>query len=135
VQFDPPADRRYTESHEWARRENGAVRIGITDFAQDELGDVIFVELPSAGDTLDRNEQFGTIESIKAVSDLYAPMSGTVTEVNERLLDEPELVNEDPYGEALDAPPRSRRHRGVRVVAHGRGVPGRDGVRRYRRPV
>jgi glycine cleavage system H protein len=99
MSFETPDDCRYLESHEWARTENGTVRFGVTDFAQDELGDVVFVELPAAGDTVEQEGDFGVIESIKAVSDLYAPVSGTVTETNETLIDEPELVNEDPYGE------------------------------------
>ena len=81
MSFDVPSDRRYLETHEWARRANGTVRIGITDFAQDELGDVVFVELPAEGDRVEADEEFGVIESIKAVSDLYAPVSGTVTAV------------------------------------------------------
>ncbi len=97
MSFDVPDDCRYLETHEWARRTNGTVRIGITDFAQDELGDVVFVELPSEGDRIEADEEFGVIESIKAVSDLYAPVSGTVTEVNEELFDAPELVNESPF--------------------------------------
>ena len=98
MSFDIPDDCRYLDSHEWVRRENGTARIGISDFAQDELGDVVFVELPSEGDELASGDDFGVIESIKAVSDLYAPVSGTVTAVNEALLDEPELVNEEPFG-------------------------------------
>lgn len=99
MSFDVPDDLRYLESHEWAREQNGTVRIGITEFAQDELGDVVFVELPSEGDAVGKDEQFGVIESIKAVSDLYSPVSGTVTATNDRLVDEPELVNEDPFGD------------------------------------
>lgn len=96
---DVPSDLGLLESHEWARREDGSIRIGISDFAQDELGDVVFVELPEPGETVEAGEEFGVIESIKAVSDLYAPVSGTITDVNEELLDQPELVNEDPYGD------------------------------------
>lgn len=99
MSFDIPDDCRYLETHEWARRENGTVRVGITDFAQDELGDIVFVELPTVGDALERNAEFGVIESIKAVSDLYAPISGEVTAVNDDLIDAPELVNEDPFGD------------------------------------
>jgi glycine cleavage system H protein len=99
MSFDIPDDCRFLDSHEWARNQNGTVRIGISDFAQDELGDVVFVELPGEGDDLTKDEEFGVIESIKAVSDLYAPVSGTVTATNEALIDEPELVNDDPYGE------------------------------------
>ncbi len=99
MSFEVPEDCRYLESHEWARVENGTVRVGITDFAQDELGDVVFVELPDEGDRAEREEAFGVVESIKAVSDIYAPVTGTVVESNETLVSEPELVNEDPYGE------------------------------------
>ena len=97
MSFDVPEDCQYLETHEWARRTNGTVRVGITDFAQDELGDVVFVELPAEGDRLEAGEEFGVIESIKAVSDLDAPVSGTVTGVNEALFDAPELVNESPF--------------------------------------
>lgn len=96
---DVPADRGYLESHEWAEERDGVVRVGISDFAQDELGDVVFVELPGDGEELDAGSPFGVIESIKAVSDLYAPVGGTVTEINETVMDQPELVNEDPYGD------------------------------------
>jgi glycine cleavage system H protein len=97
--FDVPDDRRYLDTHEWAHEQDGTVRIGISEFAQDELGDVVFVELPQVGETLVAGEEFGVIESIKAVSDLYAPVGGEVTAVNEDLFDEPELVNEDPFGD------------------------------------
>jgi glycine cleavage system H protein len=99
MSFDVPDDCRYLDSHEWARQEDGTVRVGISDFAQDELGDVVFVELPGEGDDLDAGDAFGVVESIKAVSDIYAPVGGTVTDINEALLDEPELVNDDPYGD------------------------------------
>jgi glycine cleavage system H protein len=99
MSFDVPDDCSYLETHEWARRTNGTARVGITDFAQDELGDVVFVELPSAGDRVEAGEEFGVVESIKAVSDLYAPVSGTVSAVNEELFDAPELVNESPFGD------------------------------------
>ncbi|AFZ74156.1 glycine cleavage system protein GcvH [Natronobacterium gregoryi] len=99
MSFDIPADRRYMESHEWAAETDGIVRVGISDFAQDELGDVVFVELPDEGDELSQDDEFGVIESIKAVSDLYAPVSGEVTAVNEDVFDAPELVNEDPFGD------------------------------------
>jgi len=99
MSFEVPEDCRYLESHEWARPENGTVRVGISDFAQDELGDVVFVELPEEGDQFGREEAFGVVESIKAVSDIYAPVAGTVVETNDALVEEPELVNEDPYGE------------------------------------
>ena len=92
------ADARYLESHEWARKEDDVIVIGITDFAQDELGDIVYVELPDVGDDLDKGSYFGTIESVKAASDVYSPMSGEVVEVNEDLEDEPELINEDAFG-------------------------------------
>ena len=95
--FDVPEDCQYLETHEWVRRTNGTARVGITDFAQDELGDIVFVELPAEGDRIEADEEFGVIESIKAVSDLYAPVSGTVSAVNEELFDAPELVNESPF--------------------------------------
>jgi glycine cleavage system H protein len=98
MSFNVPDDRRYLDSHEWAMETDGLVRIGISDFAQDELGDVVFVELPDVGDELAAGEAFGVVESIKAVSDLYAPVSGAVTAVNDDLLDRPEPVNEAPYG-------------------------------------
>ena len=99
MSFEVPEECRYLETHEWARRDDGAVRVGITDFAQDELGDVVFVELPAVGETVAQDEEFGVIESIKAVSDLYAPVGGEVTSTNENLFDAPELVNEDPFGD------------------------------------
>ena len=98
MSFDVPDDRNYLASHEWATTD-APIRIGISDFAQDELGDVVFVELPDEGDELVHDEAFGVVESIKAVSDLYAPVSGEVVAVNEKLHDQPELVNEDPYGD------------------------------------
>jgi glycine cleavage system H protein len=99
MSFEIPDDLRYLETHEWARLEDGTTRIGISDFAQDELGDIVFVELPDAGESVEQEAEFGVIESIKAVSDLYSPLSGSVAAVNEELFDAPELVNEDPYGD------------------------------------
>ncbi|MDT3436663.1 glycine cleavage system protein GcvH [Haloarcula sp. 1CSR25-25] len=99
MSFDVPDDLRYLESHEWARVSGDTAEVGITEFAQDELGDVVFVELPEEGTELTAGEDFGVVESIKAVSDVYAPVSGTVTAVNDRLRDEPELLNEDPFGD------------------------------------
>ena len=99
MSFEVPEECRYLETHEWARRDGETVRVGITEFAQDELGDVVFVELPEVGETVAQDEEFGVIESIKAVSDLYAPVGGEVTDVNEDLFDAPELVNEDPFGD------------------------------------
>ncbi|NLY79328.1 MAG: glycine cleavage system protein GcvH [Lysinibacillus sp.] len=95
-----PKELRYTKEHEWVKVEDGKVRIGITDFAQSELGDIVFVELPQVGDELEINEPFGSVESVKTVSELYAPISGKVVEVNEELEDSPELVNESPYENA-----------------------------------
>ncbi|WP_232686109.1 glycine cleavage system protein GcvH [Halobacterium zhouii] len=97
MSFDVPQDLYYLESHEWIDPDTG--RVGISEFAQDELGDIVFVELPSEGDHLDADDTFGVVESIKAVSDVYAPVSGDVTAVNDALGDQPELVNDDPFGE------------------------------------
>jgi glycine cleavage system H protein len=94
-----PDDLQYTRSHEWVRAEDGTVTIGITDHAQEELGDVVFVELPDVGDTIGAGDSFGTVESVKAVSDLYTPVGGEVVEVNSSLEDAPEKINDDPYGE------------------------------------
>ena len=93
-----PEELSYTKTHEWVRLEDEVATVGITDHAQDELGDVVFVELPEKGASFDAGASFGTIESVKAVSDLYAPVGGEVVEVNETLNDSPERVNEDPYG-------------------------------------
>ncbi|MCB1246834.1 MAG: glycine cleavage system protein GcvH [Acidimicrobiia bacterium] len=94
-----PDDLRYAANHEWVRRDGETVRMGISDFAQDALGDVVFVELPDLGLTLSAGEAFAEVESTKSVSDIYAPVSGTVTAVNDALNDTPELINSDPYGE------------------------------------
>jgi glycine cleavage system H protein len=94
-----PEELQYTKSHEWVRSDGDTATIGITDHAQDELGDVVFVELPEEGDTFDAGDSFGTVESVKAVSDLYTPVGGEVVEINEVLNDSPEKINEDPYGE------------------------------------
>ena len=94
-----PKDLRYSTEHEWARLEDGRVRVGITKFAADRLTDVVFVELPAVGMTVKFMEPFGVVESVKAVSDLYAPVSGTVLEVNAALVASPEIVNTDPYGQ------------------------------------
>jgi glycine cleavage system H protein len=95
-----PKELRYTEEHEWVKVEGGNVRIGITDFAQHELGDIVFVELPEVGDEISANEPFGSVESVKTVSELYAPVSGKIVEINEDLNDNPEFVNESPYEKA-----------------------------------
>ena len=95
-----PAELRYSKDHEWARLEStGRIRVGITDYAQDALGDVVFVELPATGTVVASGDTVGEVESTKSVSDLYAPVSGTVVEVNDVLTDAPEKLNEDPYGE------------------------------------
>lgn len=95
--MDIPKDLLYTEEHEWVLVENGIATIGITDYAQGELGDIVFIELPGAGDEVKQMEPFGTIEAVKAVSDLFSPVSGEITEINEMLQDQPELINQDPY--------------------------------------
>jgi len=95
-----PAELLYSEEHEWVKTEDGKVRIGITEFAQSELGDIVFVELPQVGDELVADEPFGSVESVKTVSELYAPISGKVVEINEELEDNPEFVNESPYEKA-----------------------------------
>jgi glycine cleavage system H protein len=94
-----PEDVRYTKEHEWLRAKGTQFVVGITDFAQDQLGDVVFVELPEVGDTVKKGESFGVVESTKAVSELFAPVSGKVVEVNDPLTDAPEAINEDPYEE------------------------------------
>jgi glycine cleavage system H protein len=93
-----PTELSYTKSHEWLREADGVAEIGISDFAQSELGDVVFVNLPEVGDPVTAGEPFGDVESVKAVSDLVCPVSGEVCEINEELLDSPELLNSDPYG-------------------------------------
>ncbi len=93
-----PGDLLYTKEHEWVRVQGDVVTVGITDYAQGELGDVVFVELPQTGAPLSQNDSFGTIEAVKAVSDLFAPASGTVAEINPLLANAPETVNKDPYG-------------------------------------
>jgi glycine cleavage system H protein len=94
-----PEELQYTRSHEWVRTEGDTATIGITDYAQDELGDIVFVELPEEGANFDAGDSFGTVESVKAVSDIYTPVGGEVVEVNEALNDNPEKINEDPYGD------------------------------------
>ena len=92
-----PDDVRYAESHEWARSEGDQVKVGISDYAQDQLGDIVFVELPEIGDSLGKGEEFGTVESVKAVSELYMPVGGEIVAVNSSLEDAPEFVNNTPY--------------------------------------
>ena len=94
-----PEELQYTKSHEWIRTEDDTATIGITDHAQEELGDIVYIELPEQGATFEAGDSFGTVESVKAVSDLYTPVGGEVVEVNEALGDSPEKINEDPYGE------------------------------------
>ena len=93
------ADRRYTRSHEWVTVDGKTATVGITDFAQSQLGDVVFLELPSAGRKVAERESFGVVESVKAASDLYSPVAGRITAVNEKLAGKPELINSDPYGD------------------------------------
>jgi glycine cleavage system H protein len=95
-----PKELRYSQEHEWVAVEENIATIGITDYAQEQLGDVVYVELPEVGAQVTKDEAFGVVESVKAVSDIYAPVSGTVVEVNISLPDSPETVNEDPYGDA-----------------------------------
>jgi len=94
-----PEDLRYSSDHEWARLDDGRVRVGITDFAQDTLGDVVFIQLPDVGARVEVGASFGEVESTKSVSDLYAPVAGTIAEVNGELADAPNRLNDDPYGE------------------------------------
>lgn len=93
-----PDDLFYTKEHEWAKADGELVLIGISDYAQDQLGDIVFVEMPEVGDSFNGGDEFGTLESVKAVSELYIPISGEIVEVNEELEDTPELINQDPYG-------------------------------------
>ncbi len=94
-----PSDLLYTKDHEWVKVEDGLVTIGITDWAQSELGDIVYLELAAVGDNVEQGKPFGTIEAVKAVSDIYAAVSGTVETVNDTLIETPELANQDPYGE------------------------------------
>ncbi|MCJ7492190.1 MAG: glycine cleavage system protein GcvH [Dehalococcoidia bacterium] len=94
-----PKDRRYTKEHEWARLGDGEAMVGITDFAQEQLGDLVYFDLPEPGAQVRQHAKLGEVESVKAVSEIYAPLSGEVIEVNQKAMDSPELVNQDPYGE------------------------------------
>ena len=94
-----PEGFQYAEDHEWAKKEGDAVRIGISDYAQDQLGDIVFVEMPEVGDDFAKGDEIGSLESVKAVSELFIPMGGEVTAVNEKLEDAPELINSDPFGD------------------------------------
>ena len=93
-----PADLRYSKEHEWVRAEAEIGTVGVTDYAQDQLGDIVYLDLPAAGGTVSRSDKIGEIESVKAVSDLYSPVTGEVVEVNQEAVDEPELINREPYG-------------------------------------
>ena len=97
--MDIPQDRRYTKDHEWARLEGDRITVGITDYAQDALGDVVFVQIPTTGTTVAAGSSLSEVESTKSVSDIYAPVDGTVTDVNDELVDNPQRLNEDPYGD------------------------------------
>lgn len=92
-----PAELKYTKSHEWVREEDGVLVVGLTDYAQSELGDIVFINLPEVGDPVEVEAAFSDVESVKAVADVFSPATGTVAEVNEKLLDAPQLINEDPY--------------------------------------
>ena len=94
-----PEGLKYSKEHEWVATEESLATVGITDYAQDQLGEVVYIELPAVGDKVSKDDPFGVVESVKAVSDIYAPISGTVTEVNQELIESPEMVNEDPYGD------------------------------------
>jgi glycine cleavage system H protein len=94
-----PEELRYTKEHEWVGIEDGVATVGITDYAQSELGDIVFVELPAVGDSVSQGEPFGTIEAVKTVADLFAPVSGEVSEVNPKIAEDPAVMNKDPYGE------------------------------------
>lgn len=97
--MDFPDDLKYSRSHEWVRREGNEAAVGLTDYAQEELGDIVYVELPQEGDEVEKENAFGVVESVKATEDLYSPVSGRVIEVNTPLDDTPEMINEDPYGD------------------------------------
>lgn len=92
-----PADLSYSDDHEWVQKTGDTIRIGVTDYAQDQMGDIVFVEMPEVGDSFEKGDEFGTLESVKAVSEAFIPLSGEIVAVNEALEDAPELVNEDPY--------------------------------------
>lgn len=94
-----PEDLKYSKEHEWVLVEGNVATVGITDYAQDQLGDIVFVELPAVGDKVSKEDAFGVVESVKAVSDIYAPVTGKVIEINDDLPDNPEILNEDPYGD------------------------------------
>jgi glycine cleavage system H protein len=97
-ELDFPETVHYTEDHEWAAVDGETVRIGVSDYAQDQLGDIVYVEMPDIGDMFEKGDEFGTLESVKAVSELFMPMGGEIVAVNDTLVDNPELINQDPYG-------------------------------------
>lgn len=97
--MEVPPGLKYSKEHEWVANEEATATVGITDYAQEQLGEIVFVELPAVGDTISKDDPFGVIESVKAASDIYAPVSGTVVEVNQDLPESPEVINEDPYGD------------------------------------
>ncbi len=99
VELNLPDDCRYSEDHEWAKMKGDNVRIGLSDYAQDQLGDIVYLELPQAGDTFEKDKEFGTVESVKAVSEMLMPLGGEVVDVNASIEDSPDLVNESPYDE------------------------------------
>jgi glycine cleavage system H protein len=99
IDMNLPESLKYTEDHEWIRVEGDTAYVGITDFAQKELGDIVYVEIETEGETIDQGEVFGTVEAVKTVSDLFMPLNGEVLEINSKLEEEPELVNNDPYGD------------------------------------
>ena len=117
-----PEDLHYSKDHEWVRVEGDQAIIGITDYAQNSLGDVVYVELPKAGDEFAANEPFGSVESVKAVSEVFTPVAGAITQINESLADEPEIVNSDPYGTGMDDPREDGESRRGRQLADRRGV-------------
>jgi len=94
-----PSELRYTKTHEWVRLDKGVATIGITDFAQEQLGDLTYVELPAVGDNVEAQSEVAVVESVKAAADVYAPVAGTIAEINKKLMDQPELINSDPFGE------------------------------------
>ena len=98
--MNTPQDLKYTSEHEWVKREGSQLIVGITDYAQDQLGDIVYVELPEVGQEFKKDDVFGVVESTKSVSDLYMPVSGKVLETNQSIIDAPELINQDPYGQA-----------------------------------
>lgn len=99
IAMNIPNELKYTKDHEWIREESGEAIVGITDFAQGELGDIVFIEIETEGESLDKDEVFGTIEAVKTVSDMFMPVSGVIAEVNPKLEDTPDIVNKDPYGD------------------------------------